>query len=249
MTNPDPHRLMPAGAPVFATITPSGNTVVERTTMAMLRHAPGVGAVFSRSPVHGGSDPFPDSYDWDSMLRAAELLSHAAPGVILWNGSKGGAIGLDRDRELCDRITERTGIRAETSALVLRRLLRDRGWRRIGLVTPYAATYQRRLIAALEAEGLEIVSESHLGLSDNLSYASVAYETIRTQADQVADALPDIVLAWCTNYPAAPLAASFEAATGIPFWDATALGVLGAMQALGVAGPGAEWGSLFAGKA
>lgn len=243
---PDPAILMPPAPAIFGTITPSGNTVVERTTQAMLAGVPAVAPVFSRSPVHGTRDPFPDSYDWDAMLRAAELLSHAAPGVILWNGSKAGAIGFDLDRELCARITERTGIVAETSALVLERLLRTRGITRIGFVTPYADGYQAKLVAAFARAGFETVAESHLGMTDNLSYASVPYATILDQAKRVAVAKPDVIIAWCTNYPAAPVAAAAEEATGVPFWDATALGVKGACEKLGIAGPGAAWGSLFA---
>ncbi len=244
MTNPS--TLMHPAPRVFATITPSGNTVVERTTQAMLAGVPGVAPVFSRSPVHGTRDPFPDAYDWDAMLRAAELLSHAAPGVILWNGSKAGAIGFDLDQALCARITERTGIAAETSALVLERLLRARGITRIGFVTPYADAYQAKLVAAFGRAGFVVVGESHLGMTDNLSYAAVPYATILDQAQQVAVAKPEVIIAWCTNYPAAPVAAAAEEATGVPFWDATALGVKGACERLGVAGPDAEWGSLFA---
>ena len=242
----DPALLMPPAPRILATVTPSGNTVVERTTQAMLRGVADVAPVFSRSPVHGTRDPFPESYDWDAMLRAAELLSHASPGVILWNGSKAGAIGFDLDRQLCARITERTGIAAETSALVLERLLRQCGITRIGFVTPYADPYQAKLIAAFARAGFETVSENHLGMTDNLSYASVPYGTILDQARAVAAARPGVIIAWCTNYPAAPVAAAAEAATGIPFWDATALGIRGACDALGVTGPGPDWGSLFA---
>lgn len=247
MTLPDPASLMAPAPRLFATITPSGNTVVERTTQAILRGVGGAASVFSRTAVHGARDLYPDSYDWDSMLHAAELLAHAMPELILWNGSKGGAIGFDADRDLCARITARTGIVAETSALVLERLLSARGLRRIGLVTPYAESYQRKLIARLATAGVMTVAESHLGMTDNLSFAAVPYATILEQARTVAAAGPDIILAWCTNYPAAPIAAAAEAAVGIPFWDATALGVKGALSALGQAGPGAAWGSLFAG--
>ena len=81
---------------------------------------------FPRSPatsrargVHGSSDPFPDSYDWDLMLGAARLLAHARPEVIVWSGSKAGSIAFDLDRELCDRIAAETGCRATTSTLAL----------------------------------------------------------------------------------------------------------------------------------
>lgn len=243
-----PETLLPPGPRLLATITPSGNTVVERTTQAMLRELPEAAALFSRTPVHGAQDRFPDAYDLDGMLGAARLLAHAAPRAIVWNGSKGIAIGLDHDRALAARITGETGIPATTSALRLMALVGTTGRRRLGLVTPYAEAAQRRLIGRLALEGLEVVAESHLGMTDNLSYAATPYATILRQTEEVAAARPDAILAWCTNYPAAPLAAQIEARFGIPFWDATALGVLAGLEAAGVVSRPRGWGSLMAGN-
>jgi maleate isomerase len=213
----------------LATITPSANWVVEATTIAILRDVPGVVPVFSRTPVPDGR---PDDYDLPNMLRAAELLSHAKPAAICWNGSKGGVIGLGHDRALCAAITEATGSAADTSSLMLERLLAARGPTRLGLITPYDDAYTARLLAAFGRQGWDVAAESHLGLSDNLSYASVPGETIRAQAREVA-ARCDVILAWCTNYPAGFEAAAIEAETGNPCWDATVLGVLAMLRAAG----------------
>ncbi|MDB5415116.1 MAG: hypothetical protein JWR10_3451 [Rubritepida sp.] len=209
------------GPRILGTITPSGNTVVEAVTQAMLRDMAGVLPIFARIPVHGAADPFPDRYDMDGMLGAAELLSHARPDVILWNGSKGGLIGLDHDRELCLRITEATGIPATTSALALEAALLARGPTRLGLLTPYTDTYQLRLMDAFAARGWVASAEDHLGLSDNLSFATVPRETILAQAERVAAGC-DVLLGWCTNYPV-PLIG--DEIAGRLVWDATVLGV------------------------
>ncbi|WP_368419032.1 hypothetical protein [Rhodovarius sp.] len=239
--------LMHENPIAIATITPSANTVVERTTIAMLRDVPQLVPVFSRLAVHGTQDLFPDSHDEAGMLAAATLLSHAQPAAIVWNGSKGGAIGLKHDSALVAQITAQTALPAVTSGLMLRRMMAARGFSRIGLVTPYAAGYVEKLAVRFAIEGWEVVAESHLGMTDNLSYATVPFATIRAQALEVAATRPDLLLAWCTNYPAAPLAAEIEAQTGLPFWDATALGVLAALQAGGItARPGPAWGSLMA---
>lgn len=216
------------GPKVLGTITPSGNTVVEALTQAALREVPEVLPIFARIPVHGTSDPFPDSYDLDGMLRAAELLSHARPGVILWNGSKGGAIGLDHDRDLAARITAKTGIPATTSGLALEARLAARGATRIGLITPYNDAYQAKLIAAFAARGWMVSAEDHLGLSDNLSYAATPRAAIMAQAARVAPHC-DVLLGWCTNYPV-PLIG--EECAGKPVWDATLLGLRAALQML-----------------
>ncbi len=214
-----------SGPRVLATITPSGNTVVEAVTQAMLRARPDVLPIFSRIAVHGATDRFPDRYDLEGMLGAAELLSHAKPDVIVWNGSKGGVIGLEHDRDLVARITAATGVPATTSALVLEARLAARGPVRLGLVTPYADAYQARLLAAFAARGWVVGAESHLGLSDNLSYAAVPLERLRAQCEEVAPHC-DVLLGWCTN---CPLAALGPEVAGRPLWDATALGVEGAL--------------------
>jgi len=214
------------GPRILATITPSGNTVVEAVTQALLRDVPDVLPIFARIPVHGASDPFPDRYDIDGMLRAAELLSHARPDVILWNGSKGGVIGLDHDRDLCARITSATGIPATTSGLALEAALSARGPTRLGLITPYTDAYQARLIAAFAARGWVVGAEDHLGLSDNLSFAATPRETIAAQAARVAPDC-DLLLGWCTNYPV-PLIG--EECAGREVWDATLLGARAALN-------------------
>jgi maleate isomerase len=240
----DPDRLLPPAPTLIGTITPSANTVVERTTQAMLRHLPEVGALFSRIPVHGSRDPFPDAYDLDGMLAAATLLAHAKPAAIIWNGSKGGTIGLAHDRDLVARIEDRTGIAAATSALALPRVLNWLNIARVALVTPYRAVTQQRIVATLAAEGIEVVGESHLNMTDNLSFASVPAWRIREQVAAVTAAgKAQAVLAWCTNYPAAPLAEWAEAECGVPLVDATALGVWAGLRAANSAAVPAGWGA------
>lgn len=232
-------------------ITPSGNSVVERITLGVVRHLPQVSVHFSRTPVYGSSDPSPDSYAMDGPLAAARLLAHAAPQVLVWNGSKGGTIGFSHDRQLATAITQETGIAATTSILGLESVLRERDIRRIAVVTPYGDAGQAKTVACLQAEGYEVVAEAHAGYSDNLSYASVPFSLITDMARQVALARPQAIVSLCTNFPAAVLAAPLEAELGIPFFDTTALGVWRALTLCGVSTSpaAAQWGSLFAGPA
>lgn len=217
----------------LGTITPSANWVVEATTIALLREVPGVVPIFSRTPVPDG---LPDAQDFPHMLRAAELLATARPAGIVWNGSKGGLIGLDHDRELCRRITAATGIPADTSALALERRLAARGPVRLGLMTPYDDAYTARLLAAFAGRGWTVSAEDHLGIGDNLAFASVSAAEIVAQARRLAPRC-DVLLAWCTNYPAGLHAHEIEAATGRKLWDATALGVEALLALGGLARP------------
>jgi maleate isomerase len=227
-------------------ITPSGNTVVERVTIAMLREFPEVSCHFSRTAVHGAVDPFPDSYDWDSMIGAARLLAHANPEIIAWSGSKAGSIAFDLDRELRRRVTAETGCRATTSTLALVDALAALGTKRVALISPYAPAYQKKVLATFAREGLDCVADACAGLTDNLSYASMEPEDIRALALQVAAAKPDAIVAWCTNFLAAPLAREIEQETGAVLLDSAALVVWHMLAMLGLdTARAAAWGRLM----
>lgn len=231
----------------IGTITPSGNTVVERVTLGIVRDLPEVSAHFSRTPVFGSSDPSPDRYAPEGFLAAARLLAHAAPNVLVWNGSKGAGIGFEHDRALVDAIRNETGVAATTSILGMEALLRARGISRVAIVTPYNEQGQHKTIACLGREGFECVAEAHAGLADNLSYASVPLAQIEAMVRSVAAARPQAVLCLCTNFPAAVVVAPLEAELGLPIYDTTALGAWHALRLAGVdtAPAAARWGSLF----
>lgn len=231
----------------LATVTPSGNNVVERATAALLSLFPQVVPLHSRSAVFGASDPFPSSYDWESMLGAAKLLGHAKPGVIVWNGSKGGSVGHAVEGELVARLAETAGCPATTSLMAEIDALRALGAKRIGFVTPYTDAYQAKVEGNFSALGFETVSRANSRLTDNLSYASAPLDDIRAQARAAAAAKPDVLIGWCTNFPSAFVAAEIEAETGIPFHDATTIVLWKALKMLGVdPSPAArDWGRVF----
>lgn len=229
------------------TITPSGNTVVERVTIGVAQLLPSVSVHFSRTPVFGSADPSPGAYATEGLLAAADLLAHARPQVLLWNGSKGAGIGFSHDDALVAGITARTGIPATTSVIGLRAVLGAKGITRIGVVTPYDASGQRKTLECLAREGYACVADAHAGLHDNLSYAGVAPHDMMAMARSVAAARPQAIVSLCTNYPGAVVAAALEAELGLPVYDSTALGLWHALRLCG-ADTGAaatQWGSLF----
>jgi maleate isomerase len=217
----------------LGTITPSGNRVVEAVTMGIAAAVPGMSAQFTRIPVRGDTGGV-TGYDWPRMIEAATLLADARPDAISWNGTKGGVLGFDTDRELCARITEATGIPASTAALAILDALRRLSARRIALVTPYDDAYQAKCVAAFAAKGIECVAERHSGLSDNFSYGEVpAEEILAMTRAALAEGDAQAVVYFCTNFPGATLAPVIEAESPVTVLDSTALGVWGAMRAVG----------------
>jgi len=245
----DPRNWYRTQRKTIGTITPSGNIVVERMTMAILADFPVVSGHFSRIEVVGSTDAYKDDYDWDGMMRAAELLSHAEPDVICWNGSKGGSIGLDADRRLCERITVATGKPATTSSLAILEAFATIGVRRFGLVTPYASGYAGRIPPHFQAQGYTCVAQAHAGLSDNLSYCTIADADIAAMVRTVAVERPDAIILYCTNFPGAHLVAELEAETRVPIYDSVSACVWKCLRLIGEpTSPGGRWGSLFTDK-
>lgn len=230
----------------FGTITPSSNVMVERVTLAMTRDIPDVSPHFARFCHAGATDIGVDDYNWSAMLGAAQLLADARVDLICWNGSKGGELGFDRDRLLCERITEAHGIPATTSVLALDALLRRAGLDRIAFVTPFRQAVNDKITRNWALAGYHISADLGVGLSDNFSFSTVPAETLAGMARRVAESKPGAIIFYCTNLPGAGLCAPMEAELGIPVLDSVSAGVWGALNALELdAGLPPKWGRLL----
>ncbi len=230
----------------LATITPSGNRVVEQVTQAMCMPLQGFSTQFSRIPVYGDTGGA-TGYDWARMVDAATLLSHAKPDVICWNGSKGGVLGFDIDKELCSRITDATGVTATTAALSTLDAFAALDISRIALVTPYDSAYQAKCIKAFADRGIETVSEKHSNLTDNFSYCQISEAEIAAMTRAaLKGSSAQAVVYFCTNFAGASVAPIIEAEFDVTVLDSTALGIWGAMKAGGYDTHKVKgWGKLF----
>src|ERR1700754_779761 len=168
-------------------LTPSSNTALEPITSAMLAGIGDITAHFSRFKVTeiALSQSALRQFDTGEILRAAELLAHAKVDVIAWNGTSASWLGFDRDEKLCEQITASTGIKACTTVLAYRDLLRRIGAGRIGLGTPYREDVQQKIIANWNSEGLNCFAERHLSLQDNFSFAEVPEAEVAAMIDEV----------------------------------------------------------------
>src|SRR5271154_6473373 len=202
-------------------LTPSSNPGLEPITYAMLAGIEDVSVHFSRFKVTeiALSESALRQFDDSEILRAAELLAHAKVDVIAWNGTSASWLGFDRDERLCERITEATGIRACTTVLAYRDLFRRLPTARIGLVTPYTADVQDRIISNWRSQGLNCTAERHLSLADNFSFAEVPEAEVASLCEEVVREGCDAIVVLCTNMRGAGAAARLERNLSLGIFD------------------------------
>lgn len=229
-------------------LTPSSNTALEPLTSAIVAGVPGCSAHFSRFTVTeiALSAQALGQFDDSKILAAAELLADAKVDAIGWSGTSSGWLGFERDRVLCERIRERTGIPATTAVLALNELLALRGVKRLALVTPYTGDVQQRIVDNYGSLGIEVVAERHLGIRVNHDFALVEPERLLALMRETAAARPQAITTFCTNLRAATLAEALERELDIPLLDTVSTTVWGLLRAVS-ADPAAVqgWGRMF----
>ena len=219
-------------------ILPSSNTVVEPVTTAMAAGLPDVSVHFSRFALTAVQveNPAAAYYDSGALLGAAKLLADARCHVITWNGSAGGLVGFDRDRQLCSEIEAATGTPATTSSLSLLEQFKLARVRRFAMVTLNTPAMNRTITENFLKEGFECVaSTDRSDITDNFAMAQVSPEEIAASAVSCVSAShgADALIIYGTNTQGAPVARTLEKKLGIPVFDSVAWGVFGALLTVG----------------
>jgi maleate isomerase len=245
----EPQAARHGGRVLLGMLTPSSNTILEPVTTAMLQNLPEVSAHFARFRVQaiGLDAALLDQFDDRPMLAAAELLADAEVDAIAWNGTSAGWLGFERDQRLCERITAATGIPATSSVLAANELLARDGIAGFGLVTPYTADVQARIVANYGRTKHRIVAERHLGISRNFDFSEVGSSTLARMVREVAGHTgTEAVMTLCTNLRSAPLVPDLEREIGRVIYDSVSVVV---WKSLVLAGANPRrvkgWGRLF----
>jgi maleate isomerase len=229
-------------------LTPSSNTVLEPMTSAILAAVPNVSPHFSRlrvTEITVGPEALAQ-FDVTPMLDAASLLADARPQSIVWNGTSGGWAGLDADRRIAGALERRFSIPATTVTLSLTSLLRSLGMTSVGLVSPYTSDVQERIITTFATEGLACIASPHLGISENFAFSTVSIKELDHLVATAAAKRPDVIISFCTNLPATPHAARWEAEYGIPIFDSIAIAARAGLELSGLSPKLVSgWGKVF----
>lgn len=223
-------------------ILPSSNTVVEPVCIAMAARmtTPAVSVHFSRFALTAVKvdNPAAAYYDSGALLGAAKLLADARCDVICWNGSAGGLVGFERDRQLCAEIFAATGIAATTSSLALAEQFLCTGVKRFAMVTLNPPDMNVTIRAAFAAAGFECVADTHrTDIADNFAMARVEPIEIAAMAAACVRGSvvrPDALIVYGTNTRGATVARAMRNDLGMPVYDSVAWGMAGALRMLDI---------------
>ncbi|GAA3710457.1 aspartate/glutamate racemase family protein [Gordonia hankookensis] len=225
-------------------IVPSSNTSVEDTTARLLAGRDDVSFVSTRIRVQAiSTDGAGAAFDVESMVAAARLLADAKVDVIVWNGTAGSWLGVEHDRTICAAITDHTGLPATTSTLAILQACHDFGVSALALGTPYTEDVVEQIVAEYRSNGIDVVSHSEWGLTDNFSFAAAS-------DDEVADLLigateqgdPQAVALVCTNVDGTGVSRAVEQKVGVPVIDSIAATLWWALEMAGADARIRGWG-------
>mgnify|MGYP001977249033 FL=1 len=226
-------------------LTPSSNSIVEPWCYKIIGTIENASVHFGRVEVLWIDDDTASLWQFydENMIKGFDLLSHVKPTVLGWNGTSASWLGLERDRALIDVIKKRTGCRVVTSTLSIIEALKELNISRIGLVTPYVTSIQKKIINNFELEKLECVSERHFNMTDNFSFGEVSESKIANAAEDVISEGAEAVIILCTNLAGAGIVSTLEKRTGVPILDSIVLTIWGAFRSIGLnTNPLFNWG-------
>jgi maleate isomerase len=194
-------------------LLPSGNPIIEPQVNAMLPQ--GVALYVTRLPLRGSSEA-----ELLAMARnveeAARLLGDAGVGLIAFNCTAVSTYSKAMEADIQQRIASATGLPALMTSAAIVEALKILGARKVVLLTPYIPEVNEREVAFLAVEGLEVLSETGLGLDTNTEMAKLAPEVWIDLARQNKDLRADAYLVSCTAVRSAEVIDELERELGRP---------------------------------
>ena len=169
--------------------------------------------------------------------RAALELASAEVDVILQAGTAIAFFrGFGHDRELSERITATTGIKATTSLTAVVDALRTLGITRPAIATSYLAEIDARLVEVLERSNFKVAAIRGMGLKKSIDMGKVLPDATYALAKAVAQsaAAADGILISCGNLRSFEAIEALEKDTGLPVVTSNQAGLWQALRMAGI---------------
>jgi maleate isomerase len=169
--------------------------------------------------------------------RAALELASAEVDVILQAGTAIAFFrGFGHDRELSERITASTGIKATTSLTAVVDALGALGIKRPAIATSYLADIDARLVDVLEQSQFKVAAIRGMGFKKSIDMGKVSPDATYALAKQVARSAPDAdgILISCGNLRSFEAIEPLEKDTGLPVVTSNQAGLWQALRMAGI---------------
>jgi maleate isomerase len=223
----------------FGLITPSVNTTTAPEFRSRLPDETSLHS--SRVWLQSGTKD-----ELDAMLEgvdsSSELLATADVDVIVFGCTSG---SFFRGDEIEDRIFERSGVPAITTAMSLRRGLDALDATKITITTPYTDALNKYEREFMTECGYDVVEMDGLGIEDGLEMGNLSPERAYRQAVETARPEADVHVISCANYRTFEIIEQLEADIAQPVLTSNQVVFWDAIRMLGLDASSVSLGSLF----
>ncbi len=184
-------------------IIPSSNVVIEDMLHSRaVSYADGIGIHISRLPVTKvdlGADS-KKQFDSDVVDQAIDQLLEAQIDQIVFAGTAGAWLGIERERRWCSEAAQRTGIAVTSTTLLTLEKLKTTRFNALGLITPFTPKVHGAIVQNFELEGVSIGGGHNFDLDSSRQMADLALDQISDNIDDCFESGCDGVLCFCTNF-------------------------------------------------
>jgi maleate isomerase len=204
----------------------------------MWRWSPdGVSLLFTRTPYA----PMPVTVemaevvsDESAIEQCTRDLLTAGPAAYAYACTSGSFVhGLEGEKRLAETMRSAGGgVEAVTTSGALLAALSRLGVRRVATATPYDARVTERLTIFLEEAGVDVVSSSHLGLSQEIW--TVPYEQTLQLVRDADSGDAEAIFISCTNLATYDVIAPLEAELGKPVITANQVTMWALLETIGL---------------
>jgi maleate cis-trans isomerase len=184
-------------------IIPSSNVVIEDMLHSRaVSCADEIGIHIARLPVTRvdlGADS-KKQFDADVVEQAIDQLLEAQVDQIVFAGTAGAWLGIERERRWCSDVARRAGIAVTSTTLLTLEKLKTTRFNSLGLVTPFTAKVHRAIVQNFKSEGLSIGEGCNFELDSSRQMADLELEQIANSIAGCFESGCDAVLCFCTNF-------------------------------------------------
>lgn len=183
-------------------LVPSSNTVME---VDLYRHLPGHFTLHTaRMYLEETTREAEKRMIEEFAPQAAASVKTARPHFVVFGCTSAGSLGgVQYDQEICERLSEITGVPTIGVFSSVRETLRRLAARSIAVITPYVDDLNHSIREGLEKDGFEVLAIHGMGIDVNFELAMVTPEEIAAfSMEKLKDIKAEALFFSCTNFRA-----------------------------------------------